>query len=112
LWGDGSATREFLYVDDAAEAVVKATQHYNRPGPVNLGSGMESSIRDLAGIIAKLTGFEGCIVWDATQPNGQPRRSLDISRAEREFGFRAKTTFEDGLRRTLEWFLANRQRNS
>jgi GDP-L-fucose synthase len=103
LWGDGSPTREFLYVEDAAEGIVLATQHYDKPDPVNLGSGMEISIRDLAVKIAGITGFTGRIVWDATQPNGQPRRCLDVSRAEREFGFRARTPFDIGLRKTVEW---------
>ena len=103
LWGDGSATREFLYVDAAAEGIILATERYDKPDPVNLGSGMEISIRDLATSIAALTGFHGRIVWDTTQPNGQPRRCLDVSRAEREFGFRARTPFPSGLRQTIEW---------
>jgi GDP-L-fucose synthase len=104
LWGDGSPTREFLYVEDAAEGIVLATEHYDKPEPVNLGSGMEISIRDLAVKIATLTGFAGRIIWDAAQPNGQPRRCLDVSRAEREFGFRASTAFDVGLRKTIEWY--------
>lgn len=104
LWGDGSPTREFLYVEDAAEGIVRATENYDKPDPVNLGSGMEISIRDLAAKIAGITGFSGQIVWDATQPNGQPRRCLDVSRAEREFGFRARTPFDAGLRKTIEWY--------
>jgi GDP-L-fucose synthase len=108
LWGDGSPTREFLYVEDAAEGIAAAAERYNNPEPVNLGSGMEISIRDLAEKIAKLMGFHGRIVWDTTQPNGQPRRCLDVSRAEREFGFRAKTSFDEGLQRTVAWYLANR----
>ena len=104
LWGDGSPTREFLYVEDAAEGIVLATERYDKADPVNLGSGMEISIRDLAAQIAALTGFHGRMVWDATQPNGQPRRCLDVSRAEREFGFRARTEFEVGLRKTIEWY--------
>jgi len=103
LWGDGSPTREFLYVEDAAEGIVLATEQYDKPDPVNLGSGMEISIGDLACRIAGMTGFLGRIVWDATKPNGQPRRCLDVSRAEREFGFRASTEFDAGLRRTIEW---------
>ncbi len=90
-WGDGSPTREFLYVDDAAQAVLAATERYNGADPVNIGSGSEIAIRDLARKIAAVTGFAGRIVWDATKPNGQPRRCLDVSRAEREFGFRAAT---------------------
>jgi len=108
LWGDGSPTREFLYVDDAAEAVALATERYDKPDPVNLGSGEEISIRDLAIRIAALTGFTGRIQWDATKPNGQPRRCLDVSRAEREFGFRARTSLDAGLAATLEWFQAQR----
>jgi GDP-L-fucose synthase len=111
LWGDGSPTREFLFVEDAAEGVVAAAERYDKPEPVNLGSGMEISIRDLADKVAKLVGFRGRIVWDVTQPNGQPRRCLDVSRAEREFGFRAKASFEDGLQRTVAWYLANRNTN-
>ncbi|MBI4873333.1 MAG: GDP-L-fucose synthase [Acidobacteria bacterium] len=109
LWGDGSPTREFLYVEDAAEGIVAAAERYDKPAPINLGSGVEISIRDLAEKIAALTGFAGRIVWDASQPNGQPRRCLDVSRAEAEFGFRARTPFEDGLRRTVAWYLASRQ---
>lgn len=109
LWGDGSPTREFLYVEDAAEGILAATERYDKPDPVNLGSGMEISIRDLAQKIARLTGFEGRIVWDESQPNGQPRRCLDVSVAEREFGFRAKTPFDEGLRRTVSWYLENRE---
>ena len=108
LWGDGSPTREFLYVEDAAEGIVAAAERYDGPEPVNLGSGMEISIRDLAQKIAELVGFRGRIEWDTAQPNGQPRRRLDVSRAEKEFGFRAKTSFDEGLRRTIVWYLANR----
>jgi GDP-L-fucose synthase len=104
LWGDGSPTREFLYVEDAAEAIILATQRYDKPDPVNLGAGVEISIRDLAVKIAALTGFTGQIVWDTTQPNGQPRRCLDTTRAAREFGFRATTPFDTGLRKTIEWY--------
>ena len=111
LWGDGSPTREFLFVEDAAEGIVAAAERYDKPEPVNLGSGMEISIRDLAGKVAKLVGFRGRIDWDVAQPNGQPRRCLDVSRAEREFGFRARTSFEDGLQRTVAWYLANRNTN-
>ncbi len=108
LWGDGSPTREFLYVEDAAEGIVQAAEQYNGPDPVNLGSGQEISIKDLAETIADLTGFQGEIVWDTTKPNGQPRRALDVSRAKKYFGWEAKTPFEDGLRRTVDWFLAHR----
>jgi GDP-L-fucose synthase len=107
LWGDGSPTREFLYAEDAAEGILLATEKYDGSDPVNLGSGMEISIRDLANTIAEITGFEGRIVWDANQPNGQPRRRLDVSRAEREFGFRAATPFEVGLRKTIDWYLSS-----
>ena len=108
LWGDGSPTREFLYVEDAAEGIILATERYDKPDPVNLGSGMEISIRDLATKIAGITGFHGRITWDSTQPNGQPRRCLDVSRAEREFGFRATTPFDVGLRKTIEWYQSRR----
>lgn len=108
VWGDGSPTREFLYVEDAAEGILLAAERYNGADPVNLGSGFEISIRDLAELIRRLTGFEGKLVWDTSKPNGQPRRALDISRAERYFGFRAKTDFEEGLRRTIEWYRQNR----
>jgi len=109
LWGDGSPTREFLYVEDAAEGIVLAAEKYNKSDPVNLGSGNEISIKDLAELIARLTGFEGRLVWDTTQPNGQPRRGLDTSRAAREFGFRAAVDFEEGLRRTIAWYRETRQ---
>jgi GDP-L-fucose synthase len=105
-WGDGSATREFLYVVDCAEGVLAALDRYDKPEPVNLGSGREISIRDLAEKVAALTGFGGRIVWDASKPNGQPRRCLDVNRAEREFGFRAQTDFDQGLRRTIDYYLA------
>ena len=108
LWGDGSPTREFLYVEDAAEGIVLATEGYDKGAPVNLGSAMEISIRDLATKIATLTGFSGRVIWDATQPNGQPRRCLDVTRAEREFGFRATTPFDIGLRNTIEWYQSHR----
>jgi GDP-L-fucose synthase len=108
LWGDGSPTREFLYVEDAAEGIVLATERYDKLDPVNLGSGMEISIRDLATKIAGMSGFSGRIIWDATQPNGQPRRCLDVSRAEREFGFRATTPFDVGIRKTIEWYRSRR----
>ena len=111
LWGDGSPTREFLFVEDAAEGIVAAAERYDKPEPVNLGSGTEISIRDLADQVAKLVGFRGRIDWDVAQPNGQPRRCVDVSRAEREFGFRARTSFEDGLQRTVAWYLANRNTN-
>jgi GDP-L-fucose synthase len=104
VWGDGTPTREFLYVEDAAEAIVRASELYDSPDPVNVGSGMEISIRDLVHLIAQLTRYEGEVKWDTTRPNGQPRRALDTSRAERLFGFRAWTRFEDGLSRTVSWY--------
>lgn len=107
LWGDGSPTREFLYVKDAARAIVAATRFYDKPEPVNVGSGHEVSIQDLAEMIARLTGFRGRFRWDTTKPNGQPRRCLDTGRAEREFGFRASTSLESGLQETIAWYLRN-----
>jgi len=107
LWGDGSPTREFLYVDDCAEGLVLAADRYDGPDPVNLGTSEEISIRDLAGLIAELTGFEGEIVWDTSMPNGQPRRRLDVSRAKELFGFEARTTLREGLARTIEWYRAS-----
>ena len=104
LWGTGRATREFLYVEDAAEGVVLAMERYNKPEPVNLGAGFEISIKDLALLISRLMGFEGTIRWDASKPDGQERRMLDVSRAEKEFGFRAKTSLETGLKKTIEWY--------
>lgn len=109
LWGDGSPTREFLFVEDAAEGIALATELYDKPEPVNLGNGFEISIHDLAMKIAGMTGFTGRITWDATKPNGQPRRCLDVSRAEREFGFLARTSFEAGLRKTIEWYRAAKE---
>jgi len=106
VWGDGSPTREFLYVEDAAEGILLATEKYNGSEPVNLGSGMEISIKDLVTLIARLTGYEGELVWDTSKPNGQPRRRLNVERAEREFGFKARVNFEEGLRRTIEWYQA------
>lgn len=108
LWGDGTPTREFLYVEDAAEGILLAAEHYNGAEPVNLGSGNEISIRDLAGLIGQLCGFKGSFRWDTSKPNGQPRRALDVSRAERYFGFRAQTGFEEGLRRTIDWYRQTR----
>ena len=112
VWGDGSPTREFLYVEDAAEGIARATECYDGPEPVNLGSGFEISIHDLAGMIAQLTGFSGRLVWDTSKPNGQPRRGLDVSRAKRLFGFRAETPFEEGLRRTIDWYREHRSQLS
>lgn len=107
VWGDGSPTREFLYVEDAAEGILLASERYNGAEPVNLGSGGEIRIKDLVNLIARLTGFEGEIYWDKSKPNGQPRRALDISRGQDYFGFRAQMPFEEGLRRTIEWYLEN-----
>jgi GDP-L-fucose synthase len=107
LWGDGSPTREFLYVDDCAEALQLAAERYDAPAPVNLGTGVETSIGTLAETIAELTGFTGEIVWDTSMPNGQPRRSLDASRARELFGFEARTSLRDGLEKTIAWYRAS-----
>ncbi len=104
LWGDGSPTREFLYAGDAADGILTASERYNGAEPVNLGSGQEISIKDLAEMIARLTGYQGKIVWDTSQPNGQPRRALDTSRAAQYFGWRARISFEEGLRQTIAWY--------
>jgi len=104
VWGTGKATREFLYVKDAAEAIVKATIKYDKPDPVNIGAGFEISIRDLAHKIQSIVGYEGRIIWDKTKPDGQPRRMLDTKRAKKEFGFKAHTDFDKGLRETIKWF--------
>ena len=104
VWGTGAASREFLYVEDAAEGIVRASECYNSAEPMNIGAGREITIRDLVTTISRLLGYKGRITWDATKPDGQPRRMLDTSRAERECGFRAKVTAEDGLRRTIEWY--------
>jgi GDP-L-fucose synthase len=107
-WGTGSASREFLYVEDAAQAIVMATQNYNGSEPVNLGSAMEITIKELLTLIAELTGFTGEIIWDTAKPDGQPRRSLDTSRAKEFFGFSAQTDFREGLKKTIDWYRANR----
>ncbi len=107
LWGDGSPTREFLYVGDAAEALALAAERYDGPEPVNVGTGEEISIRELAALVAELTGFAGELRWDTSRPNGQPRRRLDTSRAERELGFRARTPLREGLERTIAWYRTN-----
>lgn len=107
-WGTGKATRECLYVADCAEGIVLATEKYNKPEPVNLGSGFEIAIKDLVGLIARLTGYKGSITWDVTKPDGQPRRLLDSSRAKREFGFQAQTSLEEGLTKTIEWYREQR----
>jgi GDP-L-fucose synthase len=107
-WGTGNVSREFIYVNDAAEGILLATEHYNGAEPVNIGAGFEITIKDLAEKIVKLTGFEGRIRWDATNPDGQPRRCLDTSRAKKLFGFEAKMGFEEGLKATIEWYKQNR----
>jgi len=112
VWGTGRASREFLYVEDAAEAVVLAAERYDKADPVNIGAGFEVTIRDLVGLIVRETRYAGRVVWDETKPDGQPRRCLDTSRAEREFGFRARTPFEAGLRKTVAWFEAARRSGS
>lgn len=109
VWGTGKATREFFYVEDAAEAIALAAERYDGTEPVNLGAGFEISIKDLVELIAKLTGFEGKIVWDSSKPDGQPRRCLDTSRAKEYFGFQAHTNFEEGLKKTIEWYKENRE---
>jgi len=108
VWGDGSATREFLYVDDAAEGIVLASEKYNDSEPVNIGAGFEISIKDLVQIIVRLTGFTGKLAWDTTKPNGQPRRMLDTGRAQKEFGFKATTKFEQGLATTVAYYQKSR----
>jgi len=108
VWGTGTATREYLYVDDAAEGIVQAAELYDDPEPVNLGTNREVTIKETAETIARLVGFTGSLRWDPSKPDGQPHRWVDASRAERAFGFRADTKFDDGLRRTIDWYLANR----
>lgn len=108
IWGDGSPTREFIYAGDAAEGIVMAAEKYDGPEPVNIGSGMEISIKDLAELIARLIGYEGKLVYDTSKPNGQPRRALDVSRAREYFGFTAKMSFEDGLKQTIDYYISNR----
>jgi GDP-L-fucose synthase len=104
IWGTGKATREFLYVEDAAEGILSASEKYDKSDPLNLGANFEISIKDLAAMIVKLTGFEGKVVWDSSKPDGQPRRCLDTAKAEKEIGFKAKTTFAEGLKKTIEWY--------
>jgi GDP-L-fucose synthase len=104
VWGTGEASREFLYVEDAARAIILATEKYNKPDPVNIGTGFEIKIKDLVELIAELTEFDGEIIWDTTKPDGQPRRHLDVSRAKKELGFEAKVDFRDGLRKTIDWY--------
>ncbi len=110
VWGTGKPSREFLYVEDAAEGILLAAEKYSKPEPVNLGSGMEITIRDLVSLIAKITGYKGKVIWDTSKPDGQPRRCLDVSRAEQEFGFKARVDFREGLKRTVEWYKKNRER--
>jgi len=107
VWGDGSPTREFLYVEDAADGILLAAEKYNSAEPVNIGAGFEIKIKNLVELIARLCGFNGGIIWDTSKPNGQPRRILDITKAEKEFGFKAKTNFEYGLRKAIEWYSKN-----
>ena len=109
VWGTGKPTREFLYVEDCAEAIVLATEKYNRPDPINIGAGFEISIKELAELIAKMTDFQGKIIWDSTKPDGQPRRMLDTTRAFEEFGFEARTPLEEGLRKTIDWYLSTKE---
>lgn len=110
VWGTGKPTREFLYVEDAARAIVLAAEKYNKSEPVNIGAGFEISIKELVDLMVELIGFKGKILWDTTKPDGQPRRCLDVSRAEKEFGFRAKIEFEEGLNKTIEWYKENRKK--
>ncbi|MEW6028222.1 MAG: GDP-L-fucose synthase family protein [Chloroflexota bacterium] len=110
VWGDGSPTREFLYVEDAADGILTAAEKYDGSEPVNLGSGYEISIKDLAEMIVRMTGFEGRLVWETDKPNGQPRRGLDVSRAKEYFGWSAQVSFEEGMRRTIDWYKANRKK--
>jgi len=109
VWGTGKATREFLYVEDAAEGIILATEKYNKSEPVNLGAGFEISIKDLVGLITRLTGFKGRIIWDASKPDGQPRRCLDTTKAYQEFGFKSHTSFEEGLKKTISEYLKNEE---
>jgi GDP-L-fucose synthase len=108
VWGTGKATREFFYVEDAAEAIILAMEKYNKSDPVNIGAGFEISIHDLVGLIIELTGFQGRVIWDETKPDGQPRRMLDTARAYHEFGFKAQTDFRAGLAKTIEWYRSHR----
>jgi GDP-L-fucose synthase len=109
VWGTGKATREFFYVEDAAEAIVLAMERYNKSDPINIGAGFEISIKELVELIVELTGFKGRIIWDKSKPDGQPRRMLDTTKAFAEFGFKAKTSFEEGLKKTIEWYISTKQ---
>jgi len=104
VWGTGKASREFIYVEDAGEGIILATEKYDKSSPINIGAGFEIKIKDLVELVAKLTGFEGKVIWDSSKPDGQPRRMLDTSRAECEFGFLAKTNFHEGLEKTINWY--------
>lgn len=112
VWGTGKASREFLYVEDAAEGILSATERYDRPDPINLGTEKEITIKQLVDLIAHLTGFDGQIIWETTKPDGQPRRCLETSRAKKEFGFEAKTDFVEGLKRTIDWYLSTKVKRS
>ncbi len=107
VWGTGKPSREFIFIEDAAEGLIKATKEYDKSEPVNIGSGMEISIKDLVNILCRLMEFKGKVIWNTSKPDGQPRRCLDVSKAKREFGFEAKTSFEDGLKKTIEWYVNN-----
>jgi GDP-L-fucose synthase len=109
VWGTGKASREFLFVEDAAEAIILAAERYDKPEPVNIGAGFEITIKELVELIVNLTGFKGKIIWDASKPDGQPRRMLDTSKAEKEFGFKAATPFEKGLKKTIDWYISVRK---
>ena len=109
VWGTGKATREFYYVEDAAEAIILAMERYNKSDPINIGAGFEISIRELVKMIVELSGFKGRIIWDKSKPDGQPRRMLDTTKAFAEFGFKAKTSFEEGLKKTIQWYISNKQ---
>jgi len=109
VWGTGKATREYLYIEDAADAIILATEKYDKGEPVNIGSGMEISIKNLVQKISKTVGYKGKIIWNKSKPDGQPRRQLDTSRAKKEFDFKAKTKFDEGLKKTIEWYLENRK---
>jgi GDP-L-fucose synthase len=108
VWGTGNPTREFLYVEDCAEAIILAAERYNKPEPVNIGAGFEISIKNLVELIVRLTGFKGKIIWDSSKPDGQPRRMLDTSKAEEGFGFKVETSFEEGLKKTIEWYVSTK----
>ena len=108
VWGTGKPTREFLYVEDCAEAILLATERYNKPKPVNLGAGFEISVKDLVDLIVKLTGYKGKVIWDHTKPDGQPRRKLDTPRACKEFGFQAQTDLQTGLKKTIDWYVSTK----